>query len=147
MPSKITMHKISCTVAAGATSATATSAVMRGRILAIKTVLTNTTPASSSDRDIDLYEMNPFDDDDTTDAIQHILDVGTVGATPAADNTVYYPETKMQDYQGTALDLSDTEGGNTAKYDKFVVFGRLYLSVSAAAAGDITTLYVLVEEY
>lgn len=143
MPSKITMHKITCTVAAGATTASATSGIMRGRILAIKTVLNNTTPASSSDRDIDLYEMNPFDDDDVSDAVQHILDIGSVGATPATDNAVYYPRTPSQDYQGTDV----TFDGTNEIYEPFVVFGRLYLSVSSAAAGDITTLYVLVEEY
>lgn len=143
MASKVTMHKISCTVASGATSATVTSNVMRGRILAIKTVLNNTTPASSSDRDIDLYEMNPYDSDDTSDAVQHILDVGGVGADPAADNAVYYPRTPSQDYQGSDV----TFDGSHKLYEPFVIFGRLYLSVSAAAAGDITTLYVLVEEY
>ncbi len=143
MPSKITMHKMSCTVGTGDTSATATSGVMRGRVLAIKTVLNNTTPGSSSDRDIDLYEMNPYDDDDTSDAVQHILDVGAVGADQAADNAVYYPRTPSQDYQGADV----TFDGTNEIYEPFVVFGRLYLSVSSAAAGDITTLYVLVEEY
>jgi hypothetical protein len=143
MPSKITMHKISCTVAAGATSASATSGVMRGKVLAIKTVLNNTTPASSSDRDINLYDMNPFDDDDVTDAVQEILDIGGVGAAPADDNAVYYPRTPSQDYQGTDV----TFDGTNEIYEPFLVFGKLFLNVTSAAAGDITTLYVLVEEY
>lgn len=143
MPSKITMHKISCTVAAGATSATADSGIMRGRILAIKTVLNNTTPASTSDRDIDLYEMNPFDDDDTSDAVQHILDIGSLGAAPADDNAVYYPRTPSQDHTGADV----TFDGTNEIYEPFVIFGKLHLSVTNAAAGDITTLYVLVEEY
>ena len=145
MPSKITMHKISCTVATGATTASASSGIMRGKILAIKTVLNNTTPASTSDRDIDLYEMNPFDDDDINDAVQHILDVGDVGATPAADNKVYYPRRAAEDYQGTDLVYLSTDTAIVPV--EFVIFGKLFLNVTNAAAGDITTLYVLVEEY
>lgn len=143
MASKITMHKISCTVASGETSATATSEVMRGRILAIKTVLSNVIPANSSARDIDLYEMNPYDPDDPADAVQHILDITGVGLTPATDNAVYYPRTPSQDSLGADL----TWDGTNKIYEPFVIFGRLFLSVNNAAAGDITTLYVLVEEY
>lgn len=144
MPSKITMHKITCTVAAAGTSASAFSKPIRGKILSIKTVYSNSTPASTSDRDVDLYEMNPADDDDVSDAVQHILDVGNLGADPSADNAVYYPRRSSQDYQGT--DLIYAAGGEVVPTE-FLVFGRLYLSVSSAAAGDITTVYVLVEEY
>jgi hypothetical protein len=146
---KITQYKLQNTIAEGETSGeTYSTKPIRGIIKAIYVEFTNSTPASSSDRDVDIYEMNPFDDDDTTDAVQHILDIGGVGAAPADDNTIYYPETKMQDYQGTDLDLSDTEGGNIAKYGKFITFGhKICLSVSSAAAGDITTVYLVVEEF
>lgn len=145
MASKITMHKISCTVAAGATAANATSGVMRGKILAIKTVYSNTTPASTSDRDVNIFEMNPADDDDVSDAVQEILDIGGLGADPSADNSVYYPSASYQDYQGADRVYITTNP--SAVPTEFVVFGRLYLAVTAAAAGDITTVYVLVEEY
>ncbi len=146
---KLSQYKLQNTIASGSTSGTTYSEKpIRGIIRGVYVEFTNSTPASSSDRDVDIYEMNPYDSDDTSDALQHILDVGGVGADPAADNSIYYPETKMQDYQGTDLDLSDTEGGNVAKYGKFLSFGhKICLSVSSAAAGDITTVYLLVEEF
>ena len=139
------MHKITCTVAASGTTAHATSGIIRGKILSIKTVYTNTTPASTSDRDVDLYEMNPADDDDINDALQHILDVGNVGADPEADNAIYYPRRAAQDYQGTDLTFLSTD--TAVVPTEFIVFGRVYLDVTAAAEGDITTVYLLVEEY
>ncbi len=147
MPSKITMHKIENTIAAGATTGTTFSKAIRGKILSIKVLYTNSTPASSSDRDVNLYEMNPSAPTTIAKAMQEILDIGGLGAAPNDDNNVYYPENPLQDYQGNAIDLSDASGGNTAKYGPFLVFGRLMLSVTAAAAGDITTLYLMVEEY
>lgn len=141
------MYKIVNTIASGQTAGTTFSKPIRGKIRSIKLLFTNSTPASTSDRDINLWEMNPADDDDTSDALQEILDVGGIGVDPSADNVVYYPETPLQDYQGTAIDLSDAQGGNTAKYGPFMVFNKIMLQVSAAAAGDITTAYILVEEY
>ena len=144
MASKITMHKIACTVAVGGTTASATSShVIRGRVLAIKTVYSNTTPASSSDRDVNIFDMNPFDDDDVTDAVQELLNIGTLGAAPEADNSVYYPRTPSQDNTGTDV----TFDGTNEIYEPFIIFGNVLLDVTAAAAGDITTVYLLVEEY
>jgi hypothetical protein len=144
MVSKYTQYEITATVATGATSATAKlGKAIRGKIIAIKTVLTNSTPASSSDRDIDLYEMNPAAPTTVAKAIQHILDVGSVGAAPEDDNAVYYPRTPSQDLQGTDVTYDSTN----EIYEPFVVFGDLYLSVTNAAAGDITKLYLIVEEY
>lgn len=147
MVSRITMHKIENTIAAGETTGTTHSKPIRGRILSIKVEYTNSTPANSSDRDTNLYEMNPSAPTTIAKAIQQVLDIGGLGAAPNDDNNVYYPEGKAQDYQGADIDLSDAEGGNTAKYVPFLIFGRLMLSVTAAAAGDITTAYILVEEY
>ena len=147
MPSRITMHKITNTIATAQTAGTTFSKPIRGRILAIRTVYSNTTHANSSDRDVNLWEMNPEDPLVTGDALQEILDIGNVGADPDADNAVYYPETNAQDYQGTNLDLSDGQGGNVAKYVPFVVYGTVMLQVTAAAAADITTVYLIVEEY
>ena len=147
MPSKLTMYKIENTIATAQTAGTTYSKPIRGKIISVKLVFTNSTPANSSDRDVNLWEMNPEDDDDVSDALQQVLDVGSLGASPSADNVVYYPRAPLQDYQGVALDLSDAQGGNNAVYGPFVVFGRLMLQVTAAAAGDITRAYVLVEEY
>jgi len=145
--SKINMYKITNTIAAGETTGTTFSVPIRGRILTIKTKYTNTTPGSSSDRDVNIWEMDTADEDDTTDAHQEILDIGTLGAVPTDDNAIYYPRTKVQDYQGVDVDLSDSEGGNTAKYEPFLVFGRVMLQVTAAAEADITTVYLMVEEF
>lgn len=145
MPSKITMHKIENTIATGETSGTTFSKPIRGKILAVKVLFSNSTPASSSDRDVNLWEMNPADDDDTSDALQEILDIGTLGADPSADNGVYYPRRAAQDYQGTDLVYLSTD--TAVVPTEFVVFGRVMLQVSAAAAGDITTVYLMVEEY
>ncbi len=145
MPSKITMHKIENTIAAAQTAGTTFSKAIRGRILSIKVIFSNTTPANSSDRDVNLFEMNPFDPLDTADALQEFLDIGTLGAAPADDNGVYYPRADAQDITGAVQHYND-EADEPVKIP-FMIFGRLMLSVTAAAAGDITTLYVMVEEY
>lgn len=143
MASKITQHKLTCTVAAGATSASAyTPTVVRGRILSAKVIFTNSTPLSSSDRDVDLYEMNPASTD-VAKALQHILDIGGLGATPEDDNGTYYPRTPAQDYTGTDV----TYDGTNEIYEPFLVFGKVHLNVTNAAEGDITTVYLEVEEF
>ena len=48
----------------------------------------------------------------------------------------------MHDYQGSALDLSDTEGGDTAVYGKFVVYGKLRLTLASAAAAETVTMTI-----
>jgi len=145
MPSKITMHKIENTIAAGATTGNTFSKSIRGKILAVKVLFTNTTPGSSSDRDVNIFEMNPFDSDDVADALQEVLNIGTLGAAPADDNNVYYPRADAQDNTGTTQYYND-EGDEPVKIP-YVVFGRLMLAVTAAAEGDITTVYLMVEEY
>ena len=143
MPSKITMHKIENTIAVGATTGNSYSKAIRGKILSIKTIYSNTTHSSSSDRDVNLWEMNPEDPLVVGDALQEILNIGDVGADPDADNKVYYPRFPSQDITGTDV----TYDGTNEIYEPFVVFGRLMLAVTAAAAGDITTVYIMVEEY
>lgn len=141
------MHKIENTIGAGLTAGTTFSKPIRGKILSVRVKYTNSAPASTSDRDTNLFEMNPSAPTTIAKAIQEILNIGGLGAAPDDDNDVYYPETNAQDNTGTNIDLSDTEGGNTAKYTPFLVFGRIMLSVTAAAEGDITTAYLMVEEY
>ena len=143
MPSKITMHKIENIIAAAQTAGTTFSKPIRGRILSIKVVFTNTTPASSSDRDVNLYEMNPSAPTTISKAMQEILDIGTLGVAPNDDNDVYYPRVQSQDHQGSGKEYAS----GYPILEPFMVFGRLMLSVTAAAAGDITTAYVMVEEY
>jgi len=143
MASKITMHKIQNTIAVGATTGTTFSNVIRGKILSIKTIYSNTTHSSSSDRDVNLWEMNPEDSLAVGDALQEVLNIGGLGADPDADNSVYYPRRAAQD--NAAADL--TFDGTYVVPVPYVVFGRVMLAVTAAAAGDITTVYLQVEEY
>jgi len=144
MASKITMYKIQNTIAAGATTgSTMSSTVIRGKVLAVKMVYSNSTPASTSDRDINIFEMNPNGSTDVTKAIQEVLNIGTLGAAPDDDNGIYYPKTPSQDNTGTDV----TYDGTNEIYEPFIIFGKLNLAITAAAAGDITTAYVLVEEY
>jgi|GEM_PF-1050438 len=145
MASKITMYKIENTIAAGATTGETFSKVIRGKILSVKVIFSNTTPGSSSDRDVNLWEMNPYDDDDTADALQEFLNIGTLGAAPADDNGVYYPRRAAQDNAGTDLVYLSTDSAVVPV--PYVIFGRVMLGVTAAAAGDITTVYLMVEEY
>ena len=145
MPSKITMHKIENIIAAAQSTGTSFSKAMRGRILSIKILYTNTTPANSSDRDTNIYEMNPSAPTTISKAMQEILDIGGLGVAPDDDNNVYYPRIDAQDLTG-AVQYYNDESNEPVKIP-FMVFGILMLSVTAAAVGDITTAYVMVEEY
>ena len=87
--------------------------------------------------------MNPNGSTDVTKAIQEVLNIGTLGAAPDDDNGIYYPKTPSQDNTGTDV----TYDGTNEIYEPFIIFGKLNLAITAAAAGDITTAYVLVEEY
>lgn len=129
MPSKITQVKLSGTVASSAIDVYSANAV-RGRVIAVQLV-----HSSGSDTlNVDITCAEPV--------AQKILDIDESATT---DITVY-PEVAVSDNTNTALDLSDAEGGNTAKYDKYCVFGRLRLE-AAGTNGDVLTAYVLVEEY
>ena len=140
---RITMIKIENTIAAGETTGTSFSKNIGGRILSVKTVYSNTTPASTSDRDINLFEMNPAAPTTIAKAVQEILNIGTLGAAPEDDNDVYYPRVPSQDNAGTDV----TYDGTNEIYEPYIVYGRLMLSVTAAAVGDITTTYIVVEEF
>jgi hypothetical protein len=145
MVSKITMHKIENTIAAGVTSGTSFSKAIRGKILSVKIEYSNTTPASTSDRDVNIFEMNPAAPTTVAKALQEVLNIGTLGAVPVDDNNVYYPKVAGQDNTGTSLKFLSTDAAIVPT--DYVVFGRLMLAVTAAVAGDITTAYIMVEEY
>jgi len=141
---KLTEYRLVLTVPAGETSVLDYFAKpIRGIVRAIEVEFTNSTPPSSSDRDVNIYEMNPFDDDDINDALQELLNIGTLGAAPADDNGVYYPNTYAQDETGLDLTYDATRKIPTP----FVLYGRkIGVSVTAAAEGDITTIKLIVEE-
>lgn len=125
---KITKYTVTATIAAGATTAEAYFNPLRGKILAVGVNYDTNTCT------VDL-------DSDGEASAQKILDL-------AAANTdvTIYPRTPVQDYTGADVDLSDTEGGNTAQYEHFVVYGRVKVSLASGTAGESVTVDLIVEE-
>lgn len=121
--------------------ATAYSAPITGKIIAVTVIYSGT-----HDMEADLHEVNPEDSDDVNDVIQTILDLAASGATPATDNTTYYPRVALQDNTGSALDLSDTEGGDTAVYGEYVVSNKLMLDVNSGTAGESVEMLIHYED-
>jgi len=126
--SQIRKYKVSATIAAGETTASAYSSPIRGRILAVGIDY----PSHTCTVDLD---------SDGEAVAQKILDLSA-----ANTDIVYYPRTPVHTYDGSAVDLSDTEGGDTAQYEPFVVYGRVKLSVASGTAGDTVSVYIIVEE-
>lgn len=122
-------------------TATAYSAPIIGKIVAVTLIYSGT-----HDMEVDLLEVNPEDSDDVNDVVQTILDLATSGATPTTDNVTVYPRVALQDYTGTALDLSDTEGGDVAMYGKFVVCNKLMLYAHAGTEGESVEVLVHYED-
>ena len=125
---RIRNFRWTATIAAGASTATAYSPPIRGRILKIG-VDYNTAACT-----VDL------DTDGETNA-QKILDLSS-----SSTDATYYPRVALHDNTGSALDLSDGEGGDTAMYGYLVVYGRLLLSLASGTATHSVTVHVTVEE-
>ncbi len=125
---RITIYRVSATIPAGETTATAYRIPIRGKILAVGVNYPTNTVT------VDL-------DSDGEASAQKVLDL-------AAANTdvTIYPRTPVQDYTGADVDLSDAEGGNTAQYEHFVVYGRIKLSLASGTAGDTVSVDLIVEE-
>ena len=64
----------------------------------------------------------------------------------ANTDTVVYPRTPLHDETGTALDLSDAQGGDTALYGEFVIHGRLKLDLASGTNGEKVTIHINVRE-
>lgn len=128
MASKITKYKLSGTISAAGTVDVYSGHVARGRIVTVQVDY----PAHTVTVDLKTDEA----------VAQTILDL-------AAANTdvTIYPRTPVQDYTGSDVDLSDAEGGNTAQYEEFCVFGRLRLVCASGTAAETVTVHVYVEEY
>lgn len=116
------------TIAASQTTATAYGPVIRGRIL--KVGVNYTTNACTVD----------LDSDGETNA-QKILDLSSASA-----DATYYPRVALHDNTGSAIDLSDGQGGDIAMYGHFVVYGRLLLTLAAGTATHSVTIHLTVEE-
>lgn len=120
----ITKYKVSATIATGATTASAYSKPVRGKILAVGiNYPTNTCT-------VDL-------DSNGEAAAQKIVDL-------AAANTdiVVYPRTPVQDNTGTDV----TYDGTNEIYQPFIVYGRVKLSLASGTAGDTVSVDLIVEE-
>jgi len=123
--SKITKYKISATIAAGATTASAYSVPIRGRVIAV-----------GVDYDTNTCTVDLDSDGEASD--QKILDL-------AAANTdkTYYPRTPVCTYTGAETVLSYTV---LKIHEPFMVYGRVKLSLAAGTAADTVSVYLMVEE-
>ena len=123
--SKITKYKISATIAAGATTASAYSVTIRGRVIAVGVDY----PTHTCTVDLDT-------DGEASD--QKILDL-------AAANTdaTYYPRTPVCTYTGAETVLSYTA---LKVYEPFAVYGRVKLSLASGTATETVSVYLMVEE-
>jgi hypothetical protein len=124
----IRTYRATATIAAGETTATAYTSNVKGRILKVGINY----PTNTCTVDIDSQDEAHS---------QKILDL----AAGNTDKTVY-PRVALHDNTGTAIDLSDAQGGNTAMYGYFVVNGRLKLSLASGTATESVTIQVDVEE-
>lgn len=129
MPSKIQRIRINSGAADASGDASAYCNPVTGKILAVHVNYPTNTCTVDIDTDGELKS-------------QKIIDL-------AAANTdaVYYPRVALHDNTGTAIDLSDTEGGDTAMYGEFVVHGRLKLTIASATEGESVTVDVIYEAY
>ena len=108
--------------------AVAYSSTIRGRILKVGVNYDTNTCT------VDLDSQGETND-------QKIMDL-------AAANTdaTYYPRVAQHDNTGAALDLSDAEGGNVAKYGYFTVYGRIKLTIAAGTEDEEVSVTITVEE-
>jgi len=122
--SKITKYKISATIAAGATSASAYSIPIRGKVLAVGV-------------DYPTHTCTVDLDSDGEASAQKVLDLAA-----ANTNITYYPRTSSQDNTGADV----TFDGTNEIYEPFVVYGRIKLSLASGTATETVTVYLMVEE-
>ena len=120
----IRKYKVSGTIAAGATAATAYSVAIRGKILSVNIDY----PAHTCTVDLD---------SDGEFVAQKILDLAA-----ASTDIAYYPRTSSQD--NTGVDV--TYDGTNEIYEPFVVYGRVKLSIAAGTAGETVSVNIIVEE-
>ena len=123
--SQIRKYKISGTIAAGATTATAYSVPIRGRILAVNINY----PTHTCTVDLD---------SDGEYSAQKVMDL-------AAANTdkTYYPRTPVCTNTGAETILSYTA---LKVYEPFVVYGRIKLSIATGTATETVSVTLIVEE-
>jgi len=123
--SKITKYKISATIAAGATSASAYSVPIRGRVIAVGVDY----PTHSCTVDLDT---------DGEASAQKILDLAA-----ATTDKTYYPRTPVCINTGAETVLSYT---GLKVYEPFTVYGRVKLSLASGTATETVSVHLMVEE-
>ena len=123
--SRITKYKISATIPAGDTGATAYSIPIRGRILAVGVDY----PTHTCTVDLDT---------DGEASAQKILDLAT-----ATTDATYYPRTPVCIYSGGETVFWE---GTNKVYEPFVVYGRIKLTVAGGTAEETVSVYLMVEE-
>ena len=123
--SKITKYKISATIAAGATSASAYSVPIRGRVIAVGVDY----PTHSCTVDLDT---------DGETSAQKILDLAA-----ATTDKTYYPRTPVCINTGAETVLSYT---GLKVYEPFTVYGRVKLSLASGTATETVSVHLMVEE-
>lgn len=121
---RITKYNVSATIAAGATTASAYSIPIRGKILAVGINY----PANNCTVDLD---------SDGEAAAQKIVDLAA-----AKTDRVIYPRVASQDITGTDV----TFDGTNEIYEPFIVYGRVKLSLASGTALDTVTVNLIVEE-
>jgi len=122
----IRQYRIESGALDGTGTATAYSPLINGKILSVEVNY----PSNACTVDIDSQEG----------VSQKILDLAS-----ASTDAVVYPRVALEDNTGTALDLSDTEGGDTAVYGHFIVHGRLKLTIASGTQNDEVVVFVNVE--
>lgn len=126
---KITAYSLTGTIAADGTITATTNNPIHGFLEAVEINY----PAATCTVDLD-----------ATSGVkgQKLMDL-------AASNTdiVIYPRVQLQDNTGTALDLSDAQGGDTKAYGRFPIAGLVTMSVAAGTATQSVTVRFIVEEY
>lgn len=120
---------ITATIAAGASTATETSpTTIHGKILKVDVNY----PTNTVTVDLDTVGEQKT---------QKILNLSA-----ANSDATYYPRVALTDETGTALDLSDEQGGDTAVYGPFVVFGKITLSLASGTAEEAVTVGITYED-
>jgi hypothetical protein len=122
--SNIRKYKVSATIAAGETTASAYSSAIRGRILAVGIDYPEHTCT------VDL-------DSDGEAAAQKVLDLAA-----ANTDTVKYPRKAIEDNTGTGVEYAD----GYPIYEPYVVYGRIKLSLASGTAGETVSVTIVVEE-
>lgn len=81
-------------------------------------------------------------DTDGETVSQKIVDLVT-----ANTDRVVYPRVQLHNNVGTNIDLSDAQGGNTAMYGLFVVYGGLTLTIASGTNTQIVNVAVIVRQF